>query len=94
MGVVAVAVAAVVAAAGTAATRLVVILLALAPFTVSSRCLVLSCEDGTGAAAAAVLKTGSAIRTRIVCVGLLHRFHRKAQPARQPGIGVVMSGGA
>ena len=37
--------------------------------------------------------TGSAIRTLIVCVGTLHRFHTNLQLALAPGTGVVTSAG-
>ena len=40
-----------------------------------------------------VLRSGSAIRTRMVCVGELQRFHTNRHVARQPGTGVVTSAG-
>lgn len=42
----------------------------------------------------AVLNIGSATLTLIVCVGLLHRFHKNLNPSIHPGTGVVTSGGA
>lgn len=41
-----------------------------------------------------VLNIGPATLTLMVCVGLLHKFHRNLNPSLHPGTGVVTSGGA